>query len=225
MAWFAGVPSRPRIPSMPSPPSTRATSGRTRVSGGKRVAPLVSDVFGRVYQLKKERDEPMSGKPSMMLAKQDKKDGRMPRPRTRSLRMKNHAAPDPRGRRSQWGQNPLLRPLRPPGKAESRASSNAFSAKPSWKASSISIGIIGGGLMGREMASAFARWCALTDVGGATGTGRGRRSRGGPRDWFHASPVRATHGDYKRTTREAGGRKSSTSPCRTTCMSSSTSTC
>ncbi len=28
----------------------------------------------------------------------------------------------------------------------------------------IHIGIIGGGLMGREMASAFARWCALTDV-------------------------------------------------------------
>ncbi|HEY2572768.1 MAG TPA: Gfo/Idh/MocA family oxidoreductase, partial [Verrucomicrobiaceae bacterium] len=26
------------------------------------------------------------------------------------------------------------------------------------------VGIIGGGLMGREMASAFARWCALTDV-------------------------------------------------------------
>lgn len=28
----------------------------------------------------------------------------------------------------------------------------------------IHIGIIGGGLMGREVASAFARWCALTDV-------------------------------------------------------------
>ena len=28
----------------------------------------------------------------------------------------------------------------------------------------IGIGIIGGGLMGREMASAFARWCALLDV-------------------------------------------------------------
>lgn len=28
----------------------------------------------------------------------------------------------------------------------------------------IGIGIIGGGLMGREMASAFARWCALADV-------------------------------------------------------------
>ena len=28
----------------------------------------------------------------------------------------------------------------------------------------ISIGIIGGGLMGREMASAFARWCALDDM-------------------------------------------------------------
>ena len=28
----------------------------------------------------------------------------------------------------------------------------------------IRIGIIGGGLMGREMASAFARWCALADV-------------------------------------------------------------
>jgi predicted dehydrogenase len=28
----------------------------------------------------------------------------------------------------------------------------------------VSIGIIGGGLMGREIASAFARWCALTDV-------------------------------------------------------------
>jgi predicted dehydrogenase len=30
--------------------------------------------------------------------------------------------------------------------------------------SPISIGIIGGGLMGREIASAFARWCALLDV-------------------------------------------------------------
>ncbi len=28
----------------------------------------------------------------------------------------------------------------------------------------VNIGIIGGGLMGREMASAFARWCALSDV-------------------------------------------------------------
>ncbi len=28
----------------------------------------------------------------------------------------------------------------------------------------VNIGIIGGGLMGREMASSFARWCALTDV-------------------------------------------------------------
>jgi predicted dehydrogenase len=28
----------------------------------------------------------------------------------------------------------------------------------------IPVGIIGGGFMGREMASAFARWCALTDV-------------------------------------------------------------
>ncbi len=28
----------------------------------------------------------------------------------------------------------------------------------------IPVGIIGGGLMGREIASAFARWCALTDV-------------------------------------------------------------
>lgn len=28
----------------------------------------------------------------------------------------------------------------------------------------VGVGIIGGGLMGREMASAFARWCALTDV-------------------------------------------------------------
>jgi predicted dehydrogenase len=29
---------------------------------------------------------------------------------------------------------------------------------------SINVGIIGGGLMGREMASAFARWCAITEV-------------------------------------------------------------
>ena len=28
----------------------------------------------------------------------------------------------------------------------------------------VRIGIIGGGLMGREMASAFARWCALKDL-------------------------------------------------------------
>jgi hypothetical protein len=30
----------------------------------------------------------------------------------------------------------------------------------------VNIGIIGGGLMGREMASAFARWCALLHVPG-----------------------------------------------------------
>ncbi len=29
----------------------------------------------------------------------------------------------------------------------------------------VNIGIVGGGLMGREMASAFARWCALEDIG------------------------------------------------------------
>ena len=28
----------------------------------------------------------------------------------------------------------------------------------------VKVGIIGGGLMGREMASAFARWCALKDM-------------------------------------------------------------
>ena len=28
----------------------------------------------------------------------------------------------------------------------------------------VKVGIIGGGLMGREMASAFARWCALLDM-------------------------------------------------------------
>ena len=28
----------------------------------------------------------------------------------------------------------------------------------------ITVGIIGGGLMGREMASAFSRWCALADM-------------------------------------------------------------
>ena len=28
----------------------------------------------------------------------------------------------------------------------------------------VNIGIIGGGLMGREMASAFGRWCALQDL-------------------------------------------------------------
>jgi 3-hydroxyacyl-CoA dehydrogenase len=28
----------------------------------------------------------------------------------------------------------------------------------------VKTGIIGGGLMGREMASAFARWCALLDM-------------------------------------------------------------
>jgi 3-hydroxyacyl-CoA dehydrogenase len=28
----------------------------------------------------------------------------------------------------------------------------------------VKVGIIGGGLMGREMASAFARWCVLKDM-------------------------------------------------------------
>ena len=33
-----------------------------------------------------------------------------------------------------------------------------------FKQKTVKVGIIGGGLMGREMASAFARWCAITDL-------------------------------------------------------------
>lgn len=52
----------------------------------------------------------------------------------------------------------------------------------------INIGIIGGGLMGREMASAFARWCALTDVTVQPQLIAVADLNGATLDWFKAIP-------------------------------------
>ena len=72
MAWFAGfLPAKD--PQYAFAAIYEGDVGEDRISGGKKVAPLVADVFNRIYQLKKEREEPMSGKPSTLLAKNEKK--------------------------------------------------------------------------------------------------------------------------------------------------------
>ena len=63
---------------------------------------------------------------------------------------------------------------------------------------SIGIGIIGGGLMGREMASAFMRWCALTDVEVKPELVAVADVVEGVRNWFQCVPsCRQFTGDYK----------------------------
>ncbi|TLD69897.1 Gfo/Idh/MocA family oxidoreductase [Phragmitibacter flavus] len=62
----------------------------------------------------------------------------------------------------------------------------------------IGVGIIGGGLMGREMASAFARWCALTDVEVKPELVAVADLVEGVRDWFKVIPsCRQLTADYK----------------------------
>jgi predicted dehydrogenase len=62
----------------------------------------------------------------------------------------------------------------------------------------VGIGIIGGGLMGREMASAFARWCALTDVEVQPELVAVADLVEDVRNWFQRIPsCRQLTGDYK----------------------------
>ncbi len=71
MAWFAGfLPVKD--PQYAFAAIYEGDYGEGAISGGRKVAPLVADVFNRVYRLKKERSEPMSGR-SARLAK-NKKD-------------------------------------------------------------------------------------------------------------------------------------------------------
>ncbi len=61
----------------------------------------------------------------------------------------------------------------------------------------VSIGIIGGGLMGREMASAFARWCALLDMPVRPELVAVADLSDAARDWFDVVPsVRIKTPDY-----------------------------
>jgi len=61
----------------------------------------------------------------------------------------------------------------------------------------VSIGIIGGGLMGREMASAFARWCALIDMPVRPELVAVADLSDAARDWFDVIPsVRLKTPDY-----------------------------
>ena len=89
----------------------------------------------------------------------------------------------------------------------------------------LALGIIGGGLMGREVASAIARWCALLDV------------KSGRSWWRCATRSRPRASGSRRTCRASSRRRPttascwptrrcrrSTAPCRITCTSSSTST-
>lgn len=71
MAWFAGfLPVKD--PQYAFAAIYEGDYGESSISGGRKVAPLVSDVFNRIYKLKKERAEPMSGR-SATLAKNKKK--------------------------------------------------------------------------------------------------------------------------------------------------------
>src|SRR6476620_9823649 len=61
----------------------------------------------------------------------------------------------------------------------------------------VRIGIIGGGLMGREMASAFGRWCALLDMPVAPELVAVADLMEPAREWFRRIPsVRLLTADY-----------------------------
>lgn len=69
----------------------------------------------------------------------------------------------------------------------------------------VSVGIIGGGLMGREMASAFARWCALTEVEVQPELVAVADPSEAARDWFRALPgVRLITADYRDLLADSG---------------------
>ncbi|MFZ4716246.1 MAG: Gfo/Idh/MocA family protein [Chthoniobacterales bacterium] len=60
------------------------------------------------------------------------------------------------------------------------------------------LGIIGGGLMGRELASAVSRWCALEDVGVGCELTAVCDLQPGVRDWFRRIPsVKLLTGDHR----------------------------
>lgn len=72
MAWFAGfLPAK--NPQYAYAAIYEGDPGESSISGGKKAAPMVRDVFNRVYRLKKERGESMSGRANATLTK--KKDG------------------------------------------------------------------------------------------------------------------------------------------------------
>jgi predicted dehydrogenase len=64
--------------------------------------------------------------------------------------------------------------------------------------STLRLGIIGGGLMGREMASAVSRWCALEDVGVGCEITAVCDLAPAARDWFGRLPsLRLSTGDHR----------------------------
>ena len=162
MAWFAGfLPAKE--PQYAFAAIYEGDVGEDGISGGRKVAPLVADVFNRIYQLKKEREEPMSGKPSTALAKNEKKDEESDGTADNEEKPRRPRAVRPPERTA---QKPRSRPRPRPGRIACEGFSGVYLGRRSIKAmSSVSIGIIGGGLIGREMASASARWCALEDLG------------------------------------------------------------
>jgi hypothetical protein len=61
MAWFAGfIPAK--NPQYAYAAVYEGDPGESSISGGKKAAPMVREVFNRVYRLKKARGEPMSGR-------------------------------------------------------------------------------------------------------------------------------------------------------------------
>ena len=64
--------------------------------------------------------------------------------------------------------------------------------------STLRLGIIGGGLMGREMASAVSRWCALEDVGVGFEITAVCDLAPAARDWFRRLPsLRLSTADHR----------------------------
>lgn len=75
MAWFAGFLPADK-PQYAFAAVYEGDFGESRVSGGGKVAPMVSQVFNRVYKLKKDRDEPFYKRTTgPLLASNDAEDG------------------------------------------------------------------------------------------------------------------------------------------------------
>ena len=89
----------------------------------------------------------------------------------------------------------------------------------------VNVAIVGGGLMGREIAAAIQRWPALDRPPGAPRLTAVCDINPAALDWFDQIPTVDHHGDrLPRTARRRQRSTSSTSPCVMTCTSSSTST-
>ncbi|MGI8604517.1 MAG: penicillin-binding transpeptidase domain-containing protein [Verrucomicrobiales bacterium] len=74
MAWFSGfLPAK--NPQYAFAAIYEGDIGEDRISGGRKVAPMVGEVFNRIYKLKKQREEPLSGRAALLAKNEASPEG------------------------------------------------------------------------------------------------------------------------------------------------------